>query len=293
MAINDNRDASGDAPIYSLIALDIDGTMIGEDRLVHSGLAGAIARVQSLGAVVSIATGRTLAPAMRVAGQAGATGPVICFQGAMTFDQATQSEIRHVRLDRPVAVEAILALTATVPEVMMFVGDDVWVEQRSEWTDGYSQRMGVVVRDTSSLEAMADRRPTAVVGVGEPGVIGPLVERLHRQFGDSALVTHSLPMFCEVEASGAGKDNAVAHLASTIGVGRSGVIAVGDGKGDQSMIGWAGLGVAIENGHPDAVAVADVVIAGPERSGLAEFLETLADSGKIGPANQAANHEPA
>jgi Cof subfamily protein (haloacid dehalogenase superfamily) len=287
LPINDDNDALEDGSIYSLIALDIDGTMIGEDRIVHSDLVGAIARVQSLGAIVSIATGRTLAPAMRVAEQAGATGPIICFQGAMTFDQSTRSEIRHVRLDEGVAITAISALTSAVSEVMMFLGDDVWVEQRSEWTDGYSQRMGVVVRDTGSLKTMADRRPTAVVGVGDPAIVGPLVEDLHRRLNGSALVTHSLPMFCEVEAIGAGKDNALAHMTSKIGIGQAEVVAVGDGKGDQSMIEWAGLGVAIENGHPDALAVADMVIAQPERSGLAEFLESLADSGKIGPSPQA------
>ena len=283
MPINDDNDANDDGSIYSLIALDIDGTMVGEDRIVNPDLVEAISRVQSLGAIVSIATGRTLAPAMRVAGQAGAAGPVICFQGAMTFDQTTRSEIRHVRLDEQVAAEAISALTSTVPEVMMFVGDDVWVEQRSEWTNEYSQRMGVAIRDTGSLLAMAARRPTALVGVGDPDVVGPLVESMHVRLGGSALVTHSLPMFCEVEAIGAGKDNALQHLAAEIGVGQPGVVAVGDGKGDQSMIEWAGLGVAIENGHPGAIAAADLVIAPPGRSGLAEFLEALADSGKIGP----------
>lgn len=285
------NDAKDNDLIYSLIALDIDGTMIGEDRIVHPDLVGTIARVQSLGAIVSIATGRTLAPTLRVAGQAGVAGPVICFQGAMTFDQATRSEIRHVRLDEHVAVEAISALTSTVPEVMMFVGDDVWVEQRSKWTDGYGQRMGVIIRDTDSLLALADKRPTAVVGVGEPSIVGPLVASLHEQLSGSALVTHSIPIFCEVEAIGAGKDHAVAHLASMIGVAQSGVIAVGDGKGDQLMIEWAGLGVAIEGGHPDAIAVADQVIAQPDRSGLVEFLEALADAGKIGPPPPVAVHK--
>ena len=173
----------------------------------------------------------------------------------------------------------------------MFVGDEVWVEKRSEWTDGYSKRMGVAIRDTSSLLKMADKRPTAVVGVGDPGIVGPLAEGLHKRLRGSALVTHSLPMFCEVEAIGAGKDNAVAHLANRMGVSQSGVVAVGDGRGDQSMIEWAGLGVAIENGHPGAIAAADLVIAEPGRSGLVEFLEALADSGKIGPPRPVGIHK--
>jgi Cof subfamily protein (haloacid dehalogenase superfamily) len=277
-----DNDTNEGSSIYSLVALDIDGTMIGEDRIVKPELINAIARVQSLGAIVSISTGRTLVPAMRIAEQAGASGPVICFQGAMTFDQASKTSIRHVRLDEEITRKAIDGLTASVPEVMMFLGDDVWVEKRSDWTDAYGQRMGVSIRDTESLLAMADKSPTAIVGVGEPEIIGPLVEKLHRQLNGTALVTHSLPMFCEVEAIGAGKDHAVAHLAETFGIDRSAVIAVGDGKGDQSMIEWAGLGVAIEGGHQDAISSADQIIATPEDSGLVKFLESLSEAGRFG-----------
>jgi Cof subfamily protein (haloacid dehalogenase superfamily) len=269
--------------IYSLVALDIDGTMIGEDRIVKPELIAAISRVQSLGAIVSISTGRTLTPALRISEQAGSNGPVICFQGAMTFDQATKSPIRHVRLDEMVTVKALAGLTAVVPEVMMFLGDDVWVEKRSEWTDGYGERMGVRIRDTESLMTMADRMPTAIVGVSDPDVVAHLVDQLHSQLNGTALVTHSLPMFCEVEALGAGKDQAVEHLAGVLGVERAGVIAVGDGKGDQSMIEWAGRGVAIEGGHVDAIASADEVISTPENSGLVDFLNSLSDAGKFGP----------
>jgi Cof subfamily protein (haloacid dehalogenase superfamily) len=270
---------------YSLVALDIDGTMIGEDRQIKPELVQAIIRVQSAGAVVSVSTGRTLKPALRIAEEARAAGPVICFQGAMTYDQVTKTTIRHERLDQDVATQAITALLKVVPEVMMFLGDDVWVEKRSDWTTSYGERMGIAIRDIDSLISMADKKPTAIVGVGEPAIVEPLVVTLHSQMNGSALVTHSLPMFCEVEAIGAGKDLAVAHLANLLSINRDGVIAIGDGKGDQSMIEWAGLGVAIEDGHPDAISSADQVIAIPEHSGLVNFLNELSNAGKFGPPN--------
>ena len=270
-----------DDSIYSLLALDIDGTMIGDDREVKPELIEVIARVQETGAVVSGSTGRTLTPALKIAKESGAAGPVICFQGAMTFNQLTKSAVRHERLEKHVATQAIEGLKSSVPEVMMFLGNDVWVEKRSEWTDGYGQRMGVTIRDTDSLLEMADQMPTAIVGVGKPETVEPLVEQLHQQLNGSALVTHSLPMFCEVEAIGAGKDLAVEHLANSLNIGQSGVIAVGDGKGDQSMIEWAGLGVAIEGGHSDVLAIADRVIATPEERGLTDFLEELIEAGRF------------
>ena len=267
----------GRHPIYSLVALDIDGTMIGEDRVVTDELKAAIDRVQTAGAIVSVATGRTLTPALRIAREAGADGPVICFQGAMTFDQESNEAIRHETLGPAESELAIEIMSSVVPELMMFLGNDVWVEKRSEWTDGYGQRMGVEIRDTDSLTKMSDRRPTAIVGVGDPEIIEPLVGDLHARMNGTALVTHSLPMFCEVEAIGAGKDLAIESLASSLGIERENVIAVGDGKGDQSMIEWAGMGVAVEGGHPDAIEASDRVIATPEQHGLVNFLNDLAD----------------
>jgi len=251
--------------------------MIGEDRIVTDELKTAIDRVQSTGAFVSIATGRTLTPALRIARESGAAGPVICFQGAMTYEQESNTTVRHEMLGAAESEIAIKTMSRVVSELMMFLGNDVWVEKRSEWTDGYGQRMGVDIRDTDSLLEMSDRRPTAIVGVGDPEIIEPLVHDLHSRMNGTALVTHSLPMFCEVEAIGAGKDLAIESLAASLGIDQQSVIAVGDGKGDQSMIEWAGLGVAIEGGHPDAVDVSDLVIATPEQSGLVNFLNDLVD----------------
>ena len=265
--------------IYSLVALDIDGTMIGQDRIVSNELKMALNRIQSLGATVSIATGRTLAPSLRVSHESGANGPVICFQGAMTFDQKSNRPIRHERLGRHQTEVAVSLMSKVVPELMMFLDNDVWVEKRSDWTDGYSQRMGIEIRDSESLLAMSDRRPTAIVGVGDPSIVEPMVGDLSDKLHGIALVTHSLPMFCEVEAVGAGKDKALEHLASSMKIDSERVIAVGDGKGDESMIKWAGLGVAVKNGHPDAVSAAQHTIDAPEKFGLVNFLNELADQG--------------
>ena len=51
------------------------------------------------------------------------------------------------------------------------------------------------------------------------------------------------------------------------------------------MIEWAGLGVGVEGGHPDALAVADEVIAIPEESGLTNFLQAMSDAGRFGAPN--------
>ena len=47
--------------------------------------------------------------------------------------------------------------------------------------------------------------------------------------------------------------------------------------GDAEMLGWAGLGIAVGDAHPDALKSADLKIAGPESDGVAQALEELLD----------------
>jgi hydroxymethylpyrimidine pyrophosphatase-like HAD family hydrolase len=42
------------------------------------------------------------------------------------------------------------------------------------------------------------------------------------------------------------------------------------------MLAWAGHGVAVENAHPDAVAVADEIALSCDDDGVARVLERLA-----------------
>jgi Cof subfamily protein (haloacid dehalogenase superfamily) len=56
----------------------------------------------------------------------------------------------------------------------------------------------------------------------------------------------------------------IAHL----GVPREDTIACGDGLNDLEMIEYAGIGVAIDDGHPDVIAAADRTAPSPRHEGL-------------------------
>lgn len=56
----------------------------------------------------------------------------------------------------------------------------------------------------------------------------------------------------------------IAHL----GVSREDTIACGDGLNDLEMIEYAGIGVAIDDGHPDVIAAADRTAPSPRNEGL-------------------------
>jgi hydroxymethylpyrimidine pyrophosphatase-like HAD family hydrolase len=65
----------------------------------------------------------------------------------------------------------------------------------------------------------------------------------------------------------------VEELARPLGITAAEVVAFGDMPNDVPMLGWAGLGVAMGNAHPDAVAAADEVTASNVDDGVARVLE--------------------
>lgn len=269
---------------YQLIAIDIDGTITGPDRLVTERLRSAVAGVRQQGVVVTIATGRMFRSARRFAGELGLDGPIISYQGAMTGHARTGEIMRHVGLDPAVARQALSLLRgrSDMPppgQLHVYIDDEIYALGVNEWAYAYQQRMGVRINVVDSLFELADSSPTLILAVDEPADTEVRAGRLRRELDGVARITRSLPNFCEVAAPEAGKVNGLNALADSLGIDRRSVVAIGDGPGDAEMLAWAGLGVAIDGGHAEALAAADRVVAGPDKDGVAGLLEELAAGG--------------
>lgn len=265
---------------YRVIALDIDGTIVGPDLVLSPRLRAAVAAVQDAGATVLLATGRILGSALRFSRALNTSGPLVCYQGAITADPSTGVVGRHARMDAGLAEEALTMLNGGSAEVSMLLDDEIYVETRSEWADGYARRMEQGLRVVDSLidvAGAAGAGPTLILAVDEPSATAIRADKLALHFGDRALVTHSLPTFCEVASPEAGKLNALEAVLDGLGASPNQVVAFGDGLGDAEMLKWAGLGIAVGAAHPSAVNSADRTVPGPECDGVAKALEELLD----------------
>jgi len=77
----------------------------------------------------------------------------------------------------------------------------------------------------------------------------------------------------EIVPLGVSKATGIEELARPMGIDAADVVTFGDMPNDVPMLGWAGLGVAMGNAHPDAVAAADEVTATNVEDGVALVLE--------------------
>ena len=83
--MEDHRPASRPAPELPirLLALDIDGTIVGHDFLISDRTVAAIRGAVERGVRVSLATGRMPSSAVVYANRVGLTEPIIGHQGAL------------------------------------------------------------------------------------------------------------------------------------------------------------------------------------------------------------------
>jgi Cof subfamily protein (haloacid dehalogenase superfamily) len=77
----------------------------------------------------------------------------------------------------------------------------------------------------------------------------------------------------EIVPTGISKATGIEELARPQGIEAADVVAFGDMPNDVPMLGWAGIGVAMGNAHPDAVEAADEVTTTNAEDGVARVLE--------------------
>jgi Cof subfamily protein (haloacid dehalogenase superfamily) len=259
---------------FRLIAFDIDETIVGPDLNVPPALMSVIEDMRSHGTKFTLATGRILRSARVFAEMLNIDTEIICYQGAVTAMPSGEI-VRQRAVETSVILEALDVLQTSSAQIVSFMDDKIYSTTSTDWSDGYGERMGTPVTLVSDASGLYNLPPNLLLAVDEAEPIAALAVELAERFENRAMITHSRPQFCEVGPFGAGKEVALAALADDMGIDQGNVIAFGDGPGDAAMLEWAGTGVAVADGHPDALAVADVIIDGLPGIGVAEFLRQL------------------
>jgi HAD superfamily hydrolase (TIGR01484 family) len=88
-------------------------------------------------------------------------------------------------------------------------------------------------------------------------------------------IATSVPEYLEFTSANSDKASALAFLCEKLGISREQTVAVGDGRNDESMLAWAGLGVAIEGSPPEVIAAADRTIPGPGHGGIKQLADIM------------------
>jgi Cof subfamily protein (haloacid dehalogenase superfamily) len=272
------------APLFPIrmIALDIDGTLIGDDFVIGRRTIAAIRAARERDIAVSLVTGRMVSSAMRFARELGLTAPVVGYQGALI---RAMPEVGSARLGRllhhtPLPAEAARDIvrwsTAQGLDPHMNHLERFILRADDPRADDYSAFMGAKAELVPDLMEAIGHPVTKVLAVGEPPLPTSLAPRAAEAFRGIADVTISHPRFLEFVAPGVSKGRAVRFLARRLRVPLGSALAVGDQWNDLEMLAEVGHGAAMPTAPAQVKSAARYIAPSLEDEGVAQLIEGLA-----------------
>lgn len=257
-----------------LLAFDLDGTTVNRDIEVSPRVLGAVQAAMAKGVRATIATGRNIPSTRPFVERFGVNAPVICQQGGLIYDFATETMLHEVSLPHDIACE-LAALERDHPtwKAVMYQHSRIYVTDGSFFAglDGLVGFNPIVMLDLCAVLDGVDA--DKILFTVDPSEAPAAMRIVKSIVGDRANVVQSHAMFVEVNPLGADKGTALEMLANDLGIAREHVMAIGDQGNDATMVAWAGLGVAMGNANDVTKAVSDWVAPGIDDDGAAVAIE--------------------
>ncbi len=277
----------------SMVALDIDGTLVGDDLVIGRRTRKAIGDARAQGILVSLITGRMVSSALRFARELDLVAPIVGYQGALIRDMPVATSTRpgrlliHTPMSAAVARDVVIwarahGLDPHVNHLERFI-----IRADDPRADEYTVFMGTRPDTEDDLLAAIRHPVTKVMCAGEPPLPTELAPLARIEFAGRADVTVSHPHFIEFVAPGVSKGRAVRWLARRSRVPLGAVLAIGDQWNDIEMLAEVGHGAAMPTAPIEVRAVARYIAPPLEDEGVAQMIEALVLTRGVAPAEAA------
>jgi 5-amino-6-(5-phospho-D-ribitylamino)uracil phosphatase len=259
-----------------LIAIDLDGTLLTDNKIISDRTLKTIKEVRDRGHVVTISTGRPFRASQIYYQQMQLDTPIVNFNGAHIHHPTDHTwGTFHSPLDLDVAKQIIQTCNKyNVQNILAEIKDDVYIHYYDE-TIMEIVSMGNPLIQTGSLSDTLKYDPTSILIHPVEQDVERIRQFLSHELGN--LIDHrkwGAPWHViEVVKSGINKAVGVSKVADSFNIPPERIIAFGDEDNDLEMLEFAGYGVAMGNAIEEVKSVANELTKTNEEDGLAVFLE--------------------
>ena len=252
----------------SLLALDLDGTLLNLRGQISERNLAAIESARAKGVRVALVTGRRFRDSRPVALELGPDVPLISHNGALTKHAETLQTVavlplpldaarEALRVGRRAGADALLSDDYKGLGVLVYdhlSGDNIAVHRYIAWAKRlHGEEEGRnAVRQIDSLEKHLDHEPIHLAFSGHCAAMDQLEELLGSELGSTVKVLSTKYYeqdftLIDVVNPAASKGAGVAAAAAELNIGPDEIMAIGDNYNDLEMLLFAGTGVVMAN----------------------------------------------
>ena len=242
-----------------LIATDLDGTLLADDKSISAENKKAIEYFMSEGGYFTITTGRSVQGINSIINQIMPNAPIVLFNGSGVYDIKNDKFIWEAFLD-----EKANNVIKLIEDKFPASGIEVWGRK-----DIYISRNNELIRKQIAIEGLSENLlhysdvpdPLRKAMFVQESELLPYVreEIMASEYAECYNFMQSSPNYYELLPKEASKGNGLLKIAEFLGIPQSKTIGVGDNENDLSLIRDAGVGVAVANALPALLSEADFI----------------------------------
>lgn len=261
---------------YRMLVLDLDDTLLKDDRTVSELTRRCLLEAQQQGMIVVLASGRPTYAMQHLAKElclAEYGGYFISFNGARITSCADQ----HILLSVDISHAQMCKLFDLAQEhgvyIQTYTEDHILVSKDNEYAQIEKEITGMDVIECADFKAEIPKTAVKAMMLEHPDRLKEVEKALRPVVENELYMTITKPFFLEFMNPAVDKGKSLVTLAQHLNVPMEQVIAVGDSYNDISMIKAAGLGVAMGNAVEAVKQAADYETADNEHDGVARVVE--------------------
>lgn len=259
-----------------LIVLDLDGTLLTDEKHISHTTKEMIFKAKEAGHQVMIATGRPYRASAIYYQELALTTPIINFNGAYVHHPTNHLWLPiHQPLNLSVVHDVVDSIhVLTYENLIAEVLDKVYLHSADARLNVLFN-MGNPQITIGSLVHTLKENPTSLLIQAEDQNVPAI--RKHLQEVHAELIEHRrwgapFPVI-EIVKRGLNKAVGLAYIAKELQIPRERIIAFGDEDNDLEMIDYAGIGIAMGNAIAELQAIANDITLTNNNDGIAKVLQ--------------------
>lgn len=263
-----------------LIAIDMDGTTLRDDKTVSQRTRDAMNRLISKGVIIVPSTGRPALNLVEEILKVDGINYSITSNGALLTDYRNKKIIHGAYLPADAAVDTIRMLRSFNGYIYAH-SDDKSLNSPDPYGESQNEVPDISKDQKESLDIMAE-----YILKNKPPI--QKIAMLSRSREDQDKVLSAKHLFKNINVNSSGANNiefnsieaskgiALRRLCRLLNIPREQVAAIGDNENDLSMLRFAGYKVAMGNALASVKKVASEITLTNQEDGVAAFLEKIA-----------------
>ncbi|MBC1460681.1 HAD family phosphatase [Listeria welshimeri] len=274
------------------IILDIDGTLLNDDKKISPETKKALITAQQNGVKLILASGRPTTGMHLYAEQLEMEkyhGLLVSYNGAKVVDCQTKEELFNQTLTIAEGKAVLEHMKQFEVKVMidkddyMYVNNvyDCYIPYKDEEINiiQYESRGGnFKLCEKEDLAAFLDYRINKILTAGDPDYMQKNYQAMMAPFKNTLNCVFTADFYFEFTAKNIDKAKALDTFLTPMGIHAENIIAFGDGHNDITMVKYAGTGIAMDNAVPELKAVANSITLSNNKDGIAHVLNNFIKS---------------